>query len=117
MSDVQGTIKVIGETQVVSEKFSKREFVLTTGEQYPQHLPMQLTQAKCDLLDGFKIGDEIKVYYNLRGREWTNKEGKVQYFGTTEVWKIEKIGSHTETNVSDGAQAPTTGVEEDSLPF
>ncbi len=115
MSDITGTIKVIGETVQVSEKFSKKDFVLTTGEQYPQHLPMQLVQAKTSLLDGYKVGDEIKVYYNLRGREYTTKEGEVKYFGTTEAWKLEKIGEHTDTSVAE--VHPTTEDDGKELPF
>ncbi len=54
--DISGKIKVIGETQVISEKFKKRELVITTEDKYPQHITLQLVQDKCNILDRFKVG-------------------------------------------------------------
>ncbi len=90
--EVTGILKAKFDTQKVSEKFSKREFVLTTEAttQYPQHVSFQVTQDKCQLLDLYKEGDEIKVQFNLRGREWNGPQG-VKYFNTLEAWRIEKI--------------------------
>lgn len=96
--ETTGILKVKRDTQQVSEKFSKREFVLTTdlSTQYPQYISMQLTQDKCALLDAYQVGDEIKVSFNLRGREWSGPEG-VRYFNSLEAWRIER---------SAAAQAP-----------
>ena len=90
--DVTGVIKKILATEKVSEKFKKREFILTDNSnvQYPQHIAFQLTQDKCSLLDKFSEGDEVKVHFNLRGREFTTKQGEVKYFNTIEAWRIEK---------------------------
>jgi len=85
-----GTIKVIGQTVMVSEKFSKREFVVTdTSSQYPQDVSFQVTQDKCSLLDSFMEGQAVEVSFNLRGREWTSPQGEVKYFNTLEAWRIE----------------------------
>ena len=43
---------------------------------------------KCDLLDRFKIGQQVTVDINLRGREWINPEGEAKYFNDIEGWKI-----------------------------
>jgi hypothetical protein len=87
--NIKGKIKVINATNVVSDKFSKREFVLTeNSSQYPQDLLIQLTQDKCSLIDGFNVGQEIEVQINLRGREWINPQGEAKYFNTIEAWKI-----------------------------
>ena len=87
--NIKGKIKVINPTNVVSEKFSKREFVLTeNSSQYPQDLLIQLTQDKCSLIDGFNVGQEIEVEINLRGREWINPQGEAKYFNTIEAWRI-----------------------------
>lgn len=93
--EIIGRIKAIFETQKVSDRFSKREFVLTIDENspYPQYITFQLVQDKCSLMDNFSIGDEIKVFFNLKGREWKNPEGQIKYFNTIEAWKIEKIGA------------------------
>lgn len=92
MSEVQGIIKVINETQRVSDKFQKREFVITTelSSPYPQHILLQLTQDKCELIQNMQIGDEVKCQINIRGREWNGPEG-VKYFNTIEAWRVELI--------------------------
>lgn len=83
-------IKVIGETVQISEKFTKRDIVLTdNSSQYPQHISFQLTQDKTSLIDKYSVGNEIKVHFNLRGKEWTNPKGEKIYFNTLEVWRIE----------------------------
>jgi len=107
--EVKGNIKVINDTQVISEKFSKREFVVTTNETYPQDILIQLTQDKCNLLDMFKVGQDVEVSINLRGREWNSPKGEVKYFNTIEGWKIS--GGQTMQ------QAPQTQVESNEPPF
>jgi hypothetical protein len=87
-TEVKGTIKEIRPTQVVSEKYKKREFVLTTEDKYPQDVLFQLSQDNCDLANIFKPGDKIVLAYNLRGREWVNPQGETKYFNTLEVWKM-----------------------------
>ncbi|MCX8080296.1 MAG: DUF3127 domain-containing protein [Bacteroidia bacterium] len=92
--DIIGRIKAIFETQKISDRFSKREFVLTIDENspYPQYITFQLVQDRCSLIDQYAVGDEVKVFFNLKGREWKNPEGQIKYFNTIEAWKIEKIG-------------------------
>ncbi|MCC6448820.1 MAG: DUF3127 domain-containing protein, partial [Chitinophagaceae bacterium] len=89
--DMIGKLKVKNEIQKVSEKFEKREFVITIDEdsEYPQYITLQLTQSKCSLLDNFQIGDTLKVFFNLRGREWTGNDGVTKHFNSLEAWKIE----------------------------
>ena len=90
--NIKGKLKEINPTIVVSDKFSKREFVLTeNSSQYPQDLLIQLTQDKCSLIDGFNVGQEIEVQINLRGREWINPQGETKYFNTIEAWKITSL--------------------------
>ena len=91
-NETTGLLKVINDTQRVSDKFQKREFVLTIEGTYPQHVTFQLTQDKVELLANYKVGDKIKVHFNLRGREWNGPEG-VKYFNTLEAWRIESVES------------------------
>jgi hypothetical protein len=122
--DITGILKVKSETQQVSEKFKKREFVLTdNSSQYPQHISFQLTQDKCSLLDNYNIGDEMKVHFNLRGREWTDPQGKVKYFNSLEAWRIEggatasaPASSSSSMSANDVATF-TTASQDDDLPF
>src|SRR5687767_9473862 len=90
--EVTGTLKTRFETQKVSERFQKREFVLTTeaNTPYPQYVSFQVTQDKCSLLDQFSEGEEVRIQFNLRGREWNGPQG-VKYFNTLEAWRIEKL--------------------------
>lgn len=123
MFTINGTLKVVNETQKISDKFQKREFVVTdTSSQYPQDILFQLTQDRVSNLDGFKEGDDVTVNFFIRGREWTSPDGTVKYFNSLDVWKIENFSTQ-------GAQAPSaeptskddaeTFVEEseDDLPF
>lgn len=90
--EVQGKIKVIGETQSFgSNGFRKREVVVTTDEQYPQHISIEFLQDKTDLLDSFNVGQDVKININLRGREWTNPQGETKYFNSINGWRIEAV--------------------------
>lgn len=123
--DITGILKVKTEAQQVSDKFRKREFVLTdNSSQYPQHVSFQLTQDKCSLLDQYNVGDEIKVHFNLRGREWTSPKGEVKYFNTLEAWRIEggnaaaaSNSSSSSNTMNDVAATFTAASQEDDLPF
>ena len=93
MYKFQGKIKVINDIQEISEKFKKREFVVTdTSSMYPQDVMFQSVQDKCSMLDGYSVEDEVEVSFNLRGREWTSPDGVVKYFNTLDAWRIEKMG-------------------------
>jgi hypothetical protein len=92
---MKGVIKVIKPTQQVSEKFSKREFVVTdlSEAQYPQDILFELKQDKTSLLDNFMQGQEVEISFNLKGREWTSPQGDVKYFNTLDAFKIDAIGA------------------------
>lgn len=89
--EVIGKIKVINTEQQVSASFKKRELVVTTDEQYPQHILIEFTQEKCDLLSAYKVGENVKVSINLRGREWVNPQGETKYFNQIQGWRIERL--------------------------
>jgi translation initiation factor IF-3 len=89
--EVTGKIKVINPEQQVSASFKKRELVVTTDEQYPQHIMIEFTQDKCDLLNNYKSGEPVKVSINLRGREWVNPQGETKYFNSIQGWRIERV--------------------------
>ena len=112
--NLKGSIKTIKDTQVITDSFSKREFViLDESGQYPQTVLFQVAQDKCELLNQFKDGDNVEVFFNLRGREWTNPQGEVKVFNTLDAWKIQKADEDA-TNTNEGSikEEPT-----DDLPF
>lgn len=90
--EVSGIVKRISDTQQISANFRKREIVVTTEEQYPQHLSIEFVQDKTDLLDSYKEGEKVTIGINLRGREWTSPQGEVKYFNSIQGWRIEKAG-------------------------
>ena len=88
--EVLGKIKLINETQTFGASgFRKRELVVTTNEQYPQMIMIEFVQDKCDLLNTYQVGQDVKVSINLRGREWINPEGVAKYFNSIQGWRIE----------------------------
>jgi hypothetical protein len=93
--DVQGRLHEIFDEQQVSDKFRKREFVLEIPDgAYTQYIKFQLTQDKCSLLDQYKIGDDVKVAFNLSGKPFT-KNGTTMYFTNLGAWRIERADAAT----------------------
>ncbi len=90
--EVTGKVKLIGETQTFGTNgFRKRETVITTDEQYPQSILIEFIQDKVELLNNFKVGQDVKIFINLRGREWVNPQGETKYFNSITGWKIEGL--------------------------
>jgi len=123
--EVSGKIKLIGETKTFGTNgFRKREVVIVTSEQYPQSIMVEFIQDKCDLLNNFNVGQDVKISINLRGREWTNPQGEVKYFNSIQGWKIEELNNAPSTNVppvdaTDAFEAADnlSDTEPDDLPF
>jgi len=88
--EVIGKVKYKSADIQVSASFKKSELVVTTDEQYPQHILIEFAQDKCDLIDPYNIGDNVKVSINLRGREWVNPQGETKYFNQIQGWRIER---------------------------
>jgi len=121
--DVTGRIKKIDETKEFgSNGFKKREIVITTEEQYPQHILIEFVQDKCALLDAYQVGQDVKIAFNLRGREWVNPEGVAKYFNSLNGWRIEAAQSSTPPPMAPPANMEqvdpnTSSNEPDDLPF
>jgi len=117
--EVEGRIRKLEDTQQVTERFRKREFVLELDDnpQYPQFVLFQLTGNRCEALDGFEAGQEVRVEFSLRGREWKSPRGEIKYFNSLDVWKLEAKGSGAEREIPDfgGDDPPPPG--DDDLPF
>lgn len=110
-----GFLKVKNDTVKVSEKFSKRDFVLTdNATSYPQTIQFQLTQDRCSLIDNDKIGDEVTVHFLLKGRAWTNLQGETKYFNSLDVFRVEGKSSGGQDIPANETFVPTP---DDSLPF
>ena len=116
--EVLGKLHYIGEEQNVSASFKKRELVVATDEQYVQYISINFVQDKCDLLNGYKVGQTVKVSINLRGREWVNPQGETKYFNDIQGWRIETVASEQPKMPPAPSEQPPSGEEEDpNLPF
>ena len=125
--EVSGRIKVINPEIQVSATFKKRELVVSTEEQYPQHILVNFVQDKCDILNSYKVGEQVKVGINLRGREWVSPAGETKYFNDIQGWKVDRLASEAPAQNQAmppvppaEAFAPATNFKEeehDDLPF
>ena len=112
MFSIKGEVKVIKEVRQVSDTFKVREFVITDASgQYPQIISFQSAQDRCDILNNFKVGDKVEVFFNLQGREWTSPTGDVRVFNTLDAWRI--MG----TDISTDAGTDLKEKPKDDLPF
>ena len=82
--EITGTLKVVFEEQTFGSGFSKREFVITTLDEYPQDLKFELVKEKCASIDKFSVDDHITVHFNVRGNEWKGK-----YYVNLQAWRLE----------------------------
>ncbi|RZJ90782.1 MAG: DUF3127 domain-containing protein [Chryseobacterium sp.] len=93
--ELKGKVHEVGETQQVSETFKKRDLIVEYAENptYPEYIRFELMQDKCPLADSLKPGDEVEVFFNLRGRPWTDKTGKTSYFNSLVIWRLNAVAS------------------------
>jgi hypothetical protein len=106
--EATGKLHTIFETKQVSERFSKREFVveLADNPKYPQTVLFQLTGDRCAQLDGMSVGDPVRIEFSLRGREWRSPSGDVKYFNSLDVWKVEPARAGRSSGRRDGGGDP-----------
>lgn len=115
---IKGQIKRIGATVTLSDgKFSKRELILTTTDQYSQIVSIELQQKSCLLADDLKVGQEIEAYINIRGREWTSPQGEVKVFNTIACWKIDSNPFTQTENPQVEYTKPSAPINDNDLPF
>lgn len=124
--EITGKLHAIFDTAQVSERFTKREFVveLTDNPKYPQLVQFQLTGDRVTQLDDLEVGDEVQIEFSLRGREWKSPRGETKYFNSLDVWRIELAPANRDRpprERSDRSQAPRDDSpappETDPLPF
>jgi len=120
--EISGRIVEIFQTQQVTDKFKKREFILevketsNTGFEFVEYIKFQAVQDKCSLLDGLNLNDHVKVHFNLRGRKW-EKDGQTSYFTNLDAWKIESERSTNMNPDEPGMKEGASGSADDQVPF
>ena len=108
-----GRIHTLFEAKQVTERFRKRDFVIELADnpRYPQFVQFQLTGDRCESLDGYEQGDEVRIEFSLRGREWKSPQGEIRYFNSLDVWTLEKLGGSSQSD-----KDPFGGPDEDVPP-
>ncbi len=109
--EVTGKLLAKYETQQVSERFKKREFVLELAEEingnvYTNFAKMQLVQNKCDIIDRFNEGDTVKVSFNIKGNRW-ERDGKVNYITNLDAWRVESASATAGSTSTNNNAAPS----------
>jgi len=122
--NLKAKILEIFETTQVTDTFKKREFVVEYAEnpQYPEFIKFELTQDRCDLISQYKLGDEVDVWFNLRGRKWTDPQGQVKYFNSLQAWKIDSVHPENTQPTEGGLESQKepewlSNNDDDDLPF
>lgn len=109
--EITGKLVEKYDTQTMSEKFKKREFVVeyrdNPNSSFSEFLKFQLTQDRCNLIDNYQVGQDIRVAFNLRGRKW-EKDGTVSYFSNLEAWKIESASVQSGSPAASGSLPDTS---------
>jgi single-strand DNA-binding protein len=127
--ELTGRIKLIMDEQKFDSGFYKKDFVVTTEEQYPQDIMFTLNKERTEFLNNYNVGDSVLVRFDVRGREWQGK-----YFVNLVAWKLEAATAGAPTGApaeaAPVAQAPPNAAafpkvepvdvntaDEDDLPF
>ena len=117
--ETTGKLHTIFETKQVSERFTKREFVveLADNPKYPQVVLFQLTGDRCSQLDGLRVGDQVRIEFSLRGREWRSPSGELKYFNSLDVWKIEAARARRSADIEMPPRMEDVPPPLDDIPF
>lgn len=105
--DITGKLHKKFDTEQKTDSFKAREFVIETEGEYPQFVKFQIVQDRCALIDNFEEGQNLKVHFDLRGREWQGK-----YFTNLNAWKIEAEGAAS--NNANNQAAPQESFNQES---
>lgn len=121
--EIKGKVHEISPIIEVNEKFKKRELIVEYAENptYPEFVKFEAQQDKVSMLDNLKIGDNVEVFFNLRGRPWTNKEGVTSYFNNMVVWRVNVLGAEAAAAAATPEYAKPVDItatpDDDDLPF
>ena len=122
--EIKGKVHEVSPTTQVTDSLKKRELIVEYVEnpQYPEYLKFEAIQDRCALLDNTKVGDDVEVFFNLKGRKWTDKTGKVVYFNTLGLWKVNVLSATATAAATPAYAAPAADLsagadEDDDLPF
>lgn len=105
---LSGQILAIGQTQTIAPKngqgntLFKREFVIRAMRFNPEDGTPELSDTntpileingenKVGMLDGFKVGDVVKVGIAIEGRSYEDQNHNVRYFNSVRALRVERL--------------------------
>ncbi|MEK7953692.1 DUF3127 domain-containing protein [Luteolibacter soli] len=95
--ELEGTLKHLFDTQTFASGFAKREFVVEVPDgKYPQMLKFECVKDKISMLDDVKIGDAVKIAFDIRGSEY-----KERFYVNLNAWKLTKADGGSSSGGSD----------------
>lgn len=103
-----GEVIVKTDIQKINDKFEKQEIVIRTDDKYPQDIKLETLNPM--ILESANVGDEVKAYFNIRGREWNGK-----YFVSLGIWRIEKIQNNQD--IKEVVKEVEASSNDDDFPF
>lgn len=124
--EISGKLKLVLNEETFASGFNKRSFVIGVESNYPYDVCFDLLKDKVRMIDGFNIGEEVKVSFDIKSREYNGK-----WFTGATAWRVEKVGavSNSGSSATSGMSTPPppapmsadqlgpAGMEEDDLPF
>ena len=100
--EMKGTVKRLFDVwKSDTSEFYKREFVITTAEQYPSDVKFSALKEKSDQLSNIKEGDQVMVKFDVRGREYNDR-----YYVDLNAWRVEKMGAEAPAGAPAGEAEP-----------
>ncbi len=122
--EIKGKVHEVHPTHQVTESFKKRDLIVAYAEnpQFVEYISFQATQDRVSIFDNLKVGDEVQVAFNLRGRPWTNKDGVTTFFNSLVAWRVTKLeaqrpAQQTAPSYADLPPMDISGADDDDLPF
>jgi hypothetical protein len=110
-----------------TETFKTREFVVEkteeiSGRSIVNFVKFQCVQDKTSMVDRVNLGDNIKVYFNIKGTKW-EKDGKTNYITNLDAWRLEQLLQSSNASIDNDYMEPldtfsaTAPDAVDDLPF
>ena len=117
----EGTLRAILDTDQVSDSFRKREFALEIEDgKFPQTVKFQAVQDRTEMLDALSVGQQVRVHFDLRGREYTRKrDGVTDWWVNLDCWRMEPLEEGAAPSAPEVSHSDTVsgGEFDDEIPF
>jgi single-strand DNA-binding protein len=121
--DISGKLHRIYPAQQITDKFTKREFVIAFMDgTYESYAKMQLTNKNIDLLNAFKQDDNVTVRFSISGRPSTDRNGTEQFYTNLNAFSIQAGAGNNQGYVQDDVSQVHSSLQskaddDDDLPF